>query len=131
MSLDRDSGGFRSDPPQTEFVVVGGAERPSLEMEPFCCARTTAMLTFLPAPLALRAPILINVKFWNDGEIEAHLHDALLFGSGEDEAEALDDLRDNVVFAWQQLNDIPETSMAAPAWRMWQALKACVEVTSK
>ena len=93
---------------------------------------STAVLAFLPAPLKLKQPLLVAIKFWPDGPVEAHFVDALLFGTGEDEITALDDLRENMLSAWFRLSKTPHASLARPASRMWQALDAtCEEVVSE
>lgn len=106
---------------------VSTGERLDITANPLCHSRYSAMLTFLDGPVKLRHPVTVTVKEWSDGLVEAHIADALLYGTGDDEAEALEDLRGNMIDAWARLSVLSEASMARPAWRIWSALKSLCE----
>ncbi len=89
-----------------------------------------AHLLFVPEPLRLRqGPIPVVVRLWTDGLYEAHMTDALLYGEGEDEAEALDSLRANLIDSWVRLESLSMSHRLgrAPA-RTWLALRSMLEV---
>ena len=116
---------FEPEPASVNSVTTG--ERLDILANPICHAHYNATLAFLGGSVRLRRPTLVTIKDWSDGVVEAHLSDALLYGTGEDEAEALEDLRDNILDAWEHLRVLPESEMAKPAWRIWSALKALCE----
>ena len=64
------------------------------------------------------------MKSWTDRVVEAHFSDALLYGSGETEADALDELRTEMMAVYARLRNTDEAAMARPALRMWRALRA-------
>lgn len=110
---------------------VSTGERLDITANPLCHARYTSTLTFLSNSVRLRRPVLVSIREWSDGIVEAHLADALLYGTGDDEAEALEDLRDNIVDAWDRLSALQESSMAKPAWRIWSALRELCEPSGR
>lgn len=105
-------------------VGLSTGQRIDVVANPICHAPYAATLTFLDPPLQLLVPIPVTVKVWSDGLVEAHLSDALLYGTGDDEAEAMDDLRGAIADAWQHLRGVSRDSLAKPALRMWTALSA-------
>jgi hypothetical protein len=124
-SISRGSGG-------PTVISAETGKRLDIDANPLCQGRYTATLAYLDGPVKLRQPVSVSIKEWSDGIVEAHLADTLLFGTGDDESEAIDDLRDNIVDAWVRLSALPEDSMAKPAWRIWSALRAlCEEALSE
>ena len=132
VKLEVDTAPLRSVPGESTVNTLATGERFDVVTNPHCFAVHTAMLTFLDPALNLRQPILVSIKKWTDGLVEAHLADALLYGTGEDEAESLADLREHILAAWKRLSATPEVSMARPAWRMWRSLSAlCSEIVPR
>lgn len=117
---------MRSAVDKSTVTVMATGKRLDVDENPLCHTHTTGVLTFLDPPLRLRQPTPVTIHYWTDGVVEAHLADALLIGEGDDEAEALDNLRENIADAWNHLQHA--AAKAKPARRMWRALSAiCTE----
>ena len=111
-------------PEAPTVTAIATREQLDLYANPLCFSTYSTILAFLNSPLKLRYPLPVSIKVWTDGVVEAHFADAILYGTGEDESEALDDLRENIEAAWTRLSKTPEASLAKPALRMWRALSA-------
>jgi hypothetical protein len=89
-----------------------------------------ALLPLLPEPLSLRhGPLLVTLQWWPDGLVVADLPACALYGSGDSDTAALEDLG-NVMLDWASgVNALGEENIAGGLRRQWLAFKALVEVS--
>jgi hypothetical protein len=90
-----------------------------------------AHLPLLPEPLKLNhGPLLVIMKAWSDAKVQAELPVCGLYGQGDDEAAALQDLADNIKdFAHYTVHKARAGGIAGPLKRHWAAFVALVDVS--
>jgi tetratricopeptide (TPR) repeat protein len=90
-----------------------------------------AELAQLPAPLKLkRGPLPVVVETWSDGAVQACWPETALFGEGEDDATALDALREQIdEFAADMVPRVARGRVGGPLLEQWQAFCALVDVS--
>lgn len=99
-------------------------EKPALDKE--LMFASSATLCFVSPKYHLKAPVVVSILFYRDGTVYAHLYDALLFGEGVDPADAIDNLRENIITTMQLYEKHLKEGrrLGAPAARTRDALRA-------
>lgn len=99
--------------------------------EPYLEHIFNAHLPLLPEPLKLKhGPLLVIMKVWSDARVQAELPVCGLYGQGDDDAAALQDLAENIKdFAHYTVHIARADSIAGPLKRHWAAFTALVDVS--
>ena len=115
---------LRHDPTSMSGVAPG---EPAADRILFVC---TGQLAALDAPLRLKyGPIAVTLETWSDGVVQARWPEAALHGEGENDALALDALRERIQeFVREVLQAGPER-VDGPLLRHWRAVEGMVEIS--
>jgi hypothetical protein len=100
--------------------------------EPVMVSSVSAILPLLPDPLTLRyGPLLVTVESWSDGSVVARLPCAALYGSGESDAAALDDLGSVIYDFVGSLRGLLARgeSIGGPLKKDWENVSALVDMS--
>jgi hypothetical protein len=98
---------------------------------PSIVSTVSALLPLLPPPLALRhGPLMVTVESWSDGSVVARLPCAALYGSGDSDTAALEDLG-SVIFDFVQSVAAliaRKEVIGGPLKRDWENVVALVDI---
>ena len=92
-----------------------------------------AQLPILPEPLRLlHGPLLATVETWSDGTVVARLPVAALYGEGDSDTLALDDLAEGIGDFVASVSELLRNGdqIGGPLATQWRALIAMVDVSA-
>jgi hypothetical protein len=100
--------------------------------EPSMLSAVNAILPVLPAPLALtHGPLIVTIETWSDGSVVARLPCAALYGSGDSDTAALEDLGIVISDFIGSMRGLvgADKAIAGPLKRDWENVSALVDMS--
>ena len=82
--------------------------------------------TFAPEPFEMLKEIEVAIEFNGDDDFLASFTDANVNASGCNEAEAIDNLKDNILSAFEYLDPLPSVKLAKPLQKQIAVLREFV-----
>jgi len=89
-----------------------------------------AQLPLLPSPLRLKhGPLLVTLKWWGDGSVVADLPCCALYGEGETDTAAIEDLADTILDWASGTAKLGRENLGGALLRQWDSLISLVDVS--